>query len=48
MKEQGRQYQATVFTKKGAHSKQFTSKKKAEAWAKEFKGMIDYTVIPVK
>lgn len=49
MKEQGRQYQATVFThKNGSATQQFKSKKKAEQWAKEYKGMTTYKVEPVK
>ena len=48
MKEQGRQYQATVFLKNGSATKQFNSKKKAEAWAKEQKGVTDYRIEVVR
>ena len=48
MKEQGRQYQVTVFLHKGTMTKQFKSKKKGEAWAKEQKGYVSHRVEPVK
>ena len=48
MKEQGRQYQFTVFTKNGSQVKNFKSKKKGEIWAKEQKGLITYHVDVVK
>lgn len=48
MKEQGRQYQVTVFLPKGAQTRQFKSKKKGEAWAQSFKEKPVYKVEPVR
>lgn len=48
MKEQGRQYQVTVYLKVGVATRNFNSKKKAEAWAKEQKGMVSYHVDVVR
>lgn len=48
MKEQGRQYQATVFLAVGHVTKQFKSKKKAETWAKTHPGRITHRVETVK
>lgn len=48
MKEQGRQYQITVFTNKGTLNRNFKSKPKGEAWAKEQKGYINHRVDIVK
>lgn len=49
MKEQGRQYQATVYFKAGGTiTRQFKSKKKAEQWAKKCENRQDYHIEVVK
>ena len=49
MKEQGRQYQVTaILSKGGSMVKQFKSKKKGIAWAKEQKGYVAHRVETVK
>lgn len=48
MKEQGRQYQVFVILHKGTLTKQFKSKKKADAWAVAQKGYVSHRTETVK